>query len=299
MTDGYIGNEREVIGLTEREIGRARIYGFGVGSSVNRHLLDEVSYVGRGAAEYLRPNEDPSAMIARFYERISRPYLTEIEIDWGSLAVSDVLPRPTRDLSALEPLLVLGRFRGAGTSTVTLKGKLAGKPFAQRMNVTLPDAPSGNVALSRIWAREKIAQLTREGTRGGSRAEEITRVALAHHLVSQYTSLVAIDATSGPARAPGFPMLVSQPSEAPEGVDLSHAGGTYASVPEPAPPAMNAQEADEARAPTTIAYAPASPRQSRGSCAACQVGAPHGARAGAILSLAGLVVLALRRKKPS
>src|SRR5512143_612433 len=80
MTDGYIGNEREVIDLTRKEIGRARIFSFGVGSSPNRWLLDEVAIAGRGHAEFIGPNEDGTALVERFYRRIGKPYLTDISI---------------------------------------------------------------------------------------------------------------------------------------------------------------------------------------------------------------------------
>src|SRR5262249_9523986 len=92
MTDGYIGNENEGLALTRREIGKARIFSFGVGNSVNRYLLDEVAIAGRGFAEYLRPNEDPKELVDRFYRRIGKPYLTDITIDWGGLAVTEARP---------------------------------------------------------------------------------------------------------------------------------------------------------------------------------------------------------------
>jgi Ca-activated chloride channel family protein len=236
MTDGYIGNEHEVIALTQREIGRSRIFGFGVGSSVNRYLLDEVSHVGRGAAEYMRPHEPPEEIVDRFYRRIGKPYLTDVSIDWGGLAVDETYPRTMRDLSAFEPIVLHARYTRPGKGVVTVRGKLAGKPYEQKLDVELPAASRDNVAVGRTWAREKIAELSREGPRGADRnrnEREITRVALAHHLVSQYTSLVAIDEAAPATPQNRFPQLVNQPSEVPEGVDVRSAGGQYAGVPTP------------------------------------------------------------------
>jgi Ca-activated chloride channel family protein len=294
MTDGYIGNEEEVIRLVSREVGGARIFGFGIGSSVNRHLLDEVSLVGRGVSEYLRPGEEAHELIERFYERIARPYLTDIQIDWGTLKVTDTIPGRLPDLHASQPLVVLGRYQAGGTGTVTIHGRLAGRAFEQKLEVKLEGAPGGNVAIGRVWGRERIAQLSRDEKQAGSREDEITRVALEQHLVSQYTSLVAIDDAADQGRANGFPLLVTQPSESPEGVDLSSAGGQYANAP--APPTREESGRIAASPPMDSAEVHRS-----GGCAGCTVGAQATATSdpGKALAaaLAFFLVLGRRRRK--
>jgi Ca-activated chloride channel family protein len=226
MTDGYIGNESEVIALTRREIGQARIFSFGIGAATNRYLLEEVALAGRGYAEFLRQDENAEAMVARFYDRIARPYLTDVTVDWGGLAVAETYPTPLPDLSALQPLVVFGRYRAAASGRVTVRGRVAGRPFERVLNVNLPAVESANAAVASVWARQKIASLSREEhTHPDNRelAEAITSVALRHHLVSRYTSFVAVEERpSGPA---GRPLQVSQPNEAPQGVNLQAAGG--------------------------------------------------------------------------
>jgi Ca-activated chloride channel family protein len=285
MTDGYIGNDVDVIRLVKSEIGRARIFGFGVGSSVNRYLLDEVSYVGRGAAEYLRPNEDAKEMVERFYERIARPYLTDVTVEWEGLQVTDVVPSALPDVSALQPLVVFAKYRAAGKGGVVVRGKVAGRPFEQRIAVALPDVDERNVALERVWAREKIGELMRHERRAGEEEVAITELGLAHHLVTPYTSLVAIDDTAPPAGKLGFPMLIHQPSESPEGVDMGSAGAVYATAPPPAPPPPSApQEA--------AVYA------RRGGCAGCTASATRAPWTSAMaLGTALLLLLALRRRR--
>jgi Ca-activated chloride channel family protein len=226
MTDGYIGNESEVIGLVQRDIGNARIFGFGIGSSVNRYLLEEVSRAGRGAAEYIAPGEAPSAMIERFYQRIGRPYLTDIQVDWGGLEVDSVVPARIPDLSAFEPLTVMARYRNAGHGTVTVRGRIAGQPFARSYPVDLPAEDHEHAAISRIWARESIGELTRAMHFRGTTPElvgDITGIALAHNLVTEYTSLVAIDEVAPLAHGPS--RTVVQPNDAPQGVNVGAAGG--------------------------------------------------------------------------
>ena len=228
MTDGYIGNESEVIALTRREIARARIFSFGVGSSVNRYLLDEVALAGRGAAEYLRQDEDPEAVVTRFYARVARPYLTDVTVDWGALPVRDAQPTLLPDVSSLSPLVVYARYAHGARGTVTIRGNLAGRPYAQTLDVTLPDTSPEHAAVASLWARERIAALTRtthERPDDHDLIDGITALALTHHLLSQYTSFVAVDERSGTGERP---VRVDQPAEAPEGVDLQRAGGAIA-----------------------------------------------------------------------
>lgn len=243
FTDGYIGNESEVVALTRRELGDARIFSFGVGASVNRFLLDEVAIAGRGFAEYLLPGQGDAEMVERFYRRIGKPYLTDVEVDWGSLPVRDAYPRRLPDLSAFEPLVVFGRFDRGARGQVTVRGKLGGRPFAQAINVNLaPDAP-GNPAIAPLWARAKIADLSRVNHEGPEQEQAITQIALEHRLVTQYTSFVAVDSRVTGSGAPG--VAIAQPSEAPMGVDLQAAGAYSVAAPgvapSPSPPSYSGE----------------------------------------------------------
>ena len=258
MTDGYIGNEADVVELVRREVGSARIFGFGVGSSPNRYLLDEVSYVGRGAAEYIRGNEDPRALVERFYARIGQPYLTDIGVDWGGLAVTDAVPGRIPDLSTFQPLVVLARYREGGEGTVTVRGRLGGKAYEQKLSVSLPETAGGNVAVARLWAREEIAGLTREEPSKGSQERAITAIALEHHLVTQYTSLVAIDTSDAPRPGAAPPVRVEVPAEAPQGVNLQTAGGQIANPKPAAQPTSGGTVAFASATPMTTP-APAAP----------------------------------------
>lgn len=226
MTDGYIGNEAEVIALTRREVGGARVFSFGVGSSVNRYLLEEVARAGRGGAEFLRNEEDPEAVVSRFYDRIARPYLTDVQVDWGGLAVRDVEPGLLPDVSSLSPLTVLARYDQPGVGVVTVSGRLAGRPYRQTLQVTLPAAAPAHGALASLWARQRIESLAREGHLRPADPDlerAITDLALRHHLVSRFTSFVAVDDRAGTGQ--GRPVRVDQPLDGPAGVDLRAAGG--------------------------------------------------------------------------
>lgn len=225
MTDGFIGNESEVMALTRREIGRARIFSFGVGASVNRYLLEEVAHAGRGHAEFLRPDEAPDALIDRFFQRIGQPWITDLSLEWPE-GTQAVLPDPLPDLSGLQPLTALARFTATGPRVITLRGRLGGRAFSQEIAVNLPAREEGHAALASVWARETIATIERNGHfsgEPGTTRSAVLPIALAHHLLSSFTAFVAVD-TAAPAH-PGAPRTVNQALDGPEGVDLSAAGG--------------------------------------------------------------------------
>ncbi len=300
MTDGYIGNEVQVIARTRAELGNARVFGFGIGGSVNRYLLDEVSIAGRGASEYLRAGEDPNAIVGRFYERIGKPYLTDVEVDWASAGVSEVQPSPLPDLSAFQPLVLYGRYKGTGPATLEIKGRIGMRPFSRKLSVNLPASEMRGSAVGRLWAREKISSLTRSMHGDGASPatiEAITRLGLDHHLVTAYTSLVAIDVQSGGA-SQGNPRLVTQPAEAPAGVNLGSAGGVL-NAQMNAPPPPSPRHADSVRGwagseqeDVQLAGAPPGHR----GCAGCTTAGDSGSRGGLLLGALGLLLVASRRR---
>jgi Ca-activated chloride channel family protein len=143
LTDGYIGNETEIFERDRALRGDARLFGLGVGSSVNHYLLDGMSRMGRGAVTYVGPGEPTDAVVERFYGYIGRPVLTDIEIDWGDLPVADVVPNALPDLFAGQPVVVYGRFTGAPTAGRRPSRPASAAPRSRcRSNSTSAAAPS-------------------------------------------------------------------------------------------------------------------------------------------------------------
>jgi Ca-activated chloride channel family protein len=134
MTDGYIGNEAEILEAIHRQLGPARIFSFGIGSAVNRYLIELMAKVGRGAVAYLGPRDDAAQIMADFFERISHPALTDLKLDWGGLQVSEVFPRELPDLFPGRPVILTGRFAGAPDSVVRVSGQAAG----ESVKLTIP-----------------------------------------------------------------------------------------------------------------------------------------------------------------
>lgn len=290
MTDGFIGNDAEVIALTRKEIGKARIFSFGVGSNVNRYLLDEVAIAARGYAEYLRPSEKADEMIDRFYNRIGMPYLTDVDVDWGGLAVTDPRPAALPDLSALQPLVLHARYMHPGEGDITIKGRIAGKPVTQKVHLTLPANAPEHGALEKLWARATIAELERVPRGKPVPERAVADVAVTHGLMSKYTAFVATDST-GPKDADGKPQLVQQPGEVPADVDIAQAGGTMynsgAALAAPSPPR------EEASYSVKLAEAPSR----AGGCAGCTTApSPVSTPAIAALGALGLLIVVRRRR---
>ena len=98
LTDGYIGNETEILAAVAQRIGSARLFSFGVGSSVNRFLLDRLAEEGRGEVQIVLPGSSVTDEVSRFYDRIRNPYLTDIELRWDGIEIADLQPRRVPDL---------------------------------------------------------------------------------------------------------------------------------------------------------------------------------------------------------
>ncbi len=231
LTDGYIGNEGEILHRVGEVLGDARIFSFGVGSSVNRFLLDRLAEAGRGVAEYLRPGESPDVLVTRFFERITDPVFTQLELDWGGLEVTDVEPAALPDLFAGQPLLVHARYHSGGRGTVALRGWAGRQRVELRERVVLPKQEPANAAQAKLWARSRIARLEMEKLRAGDPnpvVEEITSLALAHRLMTAYTSFVAVDRSE--VRDDGELITVDQPVPMPEGVSYQGVFGEVRSA---------------------------------------------------------------------
>ncbi|MFQ5701669.1 MAG: VIT domain-containing protein, partial [Acidobacteriota bacterium] len=98
LTDGYIGNESQILDVVQDARGDARIFTLGIGSSVNHHLLREMADLGHGAYAYIRPDGNEKEAVERFVRWVTKPYLTDLEIDWGTLRVEDIQPARLPDL---------------------------------------------------------------------------------------------------------------------------------------------------------------------------------------------------------
>jgi Ca-activated chloride channel homolog len=222
ITDGYVGNDMEIIGEVQKHP-NARVFSFGIGSSVNRFLLDKMAAEGRGEVEYVSLNDDGSAAAKRLHERIRNPLLTDVTIDWAGLPVTDIYPKRLPDLFSAKPVVVCGRYSQGGRGTIKLRGKVAGHDFVREIPVELPDTEARRDVLATLWARTKIDDLvsqdyagTQQGTPRADIKEQVTQLGLDYRLMTQFTSFVAVEEmiiTDG-----SQPRRVEVPVEMPDGV---------------------------------------------------------------------------------
>lgn len=226
LTDGYIGNEADILASIEQRLGaRTRLFSLGIGSSVNRYLLDRMAQVGRGGVDVVLHAEDADDAVQRFYDRIRNPILTDLDVSIDGVPTSELTPDPLPDLFTGQPLVLLGRYQGGGTATVTVTGRTAAGPFEQVLTIELPKNAQDHPGLTSLWARRTIADLELRNHGGGDEAltEEMTELALKHGIVTRRTSFVAIDTEiTNPG---GAQDQVDVPLETPEGVDLEAAAG--------------------------------------------------------------------------
>ncbi len=223
MTDGYVGNDLEVIELVRELRGTSRWFAFGTGNSVNRFLLDEMARAGGGEVETVLLQDSGEAVARSFWERIGSPVLTDVKLAFEGLDVVDALPAELSDVWAERPLVVHARYASPGRGRVVVTGFRGGEPYREVVPVELPALERDHEALASIWARARVDALLRRDLRalqGGSYPdalrEELVAVALAHRLVTPFTSFVAVEERVVNRR--GRVETVTVPVEMPQGV---------------------------------------------------------------------------------
>ena len=196
LTDGAIGNEAEILEEVSRRAGDlVRFWTIGIGSASNRFLIDGVAKQGSGMSGVLGLNSDPAPLVTQIVERIHRAQLAQLAVDWNHLPVYETYPRRMPELWAGHPVILFGRYAAGGSTEIALAGIAEGKPLTYKLAVTLPDEAPEHAVLAKVWARQKIADLSAQMYSADTPEiiEEITQVALDSRLMSQYTSFVAVD----------------------------------------------------------------------------------------------------------
>ncbi|MBI4556360.1 MAG: VWA domain-containing protein [Candidatus Hydrogenedentes bacterium] len=202
LTDGFIGNDMEIIDAVQKNARTARVFAFGIGNGVNRFLIDGMARAGRGAAEVVTLESAGDAAVQRFHQRIHSPLLTDISVDFGGLSVYDVYPDVAAipDLFSAQPLILKGRYTQPGSGVITLRGETAQGPFERRVSVDLMGRQPEHDALASFWARARIDYLMEQDWLGIQRGnpdnaikETIAKLGLEFNLVTQFTSFVAVE----------------------------------------------------------------------------------------------------------
>jgi Ca-activated chloride channel family protein len=193
MTDGQVGNEQELFSFIHARLGESRLFTVGIGAAPNSHFMRNAARFGRGTFTYIGDVQQVQERMSELFGKLDAPVMTSISVH-SSDSIAESWPERVPDLYRGEPLVVAMRVHDTNAK-ITLHGSIGNEKWSKEL--TLP-ASGANEGIARLWGREKIESLMDHITGGddphGVEAAVIA-VALRHHLVSQYTSLVAIDQT--------------------------------------------------------------------------------------------------------
>lgn len=240
ITDGYVSCEPEAFELIGRSLNRANLFAFGIGSSVNRFLIEGMARAGHGEPFIVTHPREVREEVAKFVKYVSAPVLTRIAVSTPGFDTYEVEPRSVPDLLGERPLVIFGKWRGEARGEIVLKGMAGDGEWVHRVPVAEAVPVSESRALAHLWARSRIATLSDQIALGSGdtkeRVREVTSLGLTYNLLTAYTSFVAVDAT--PARQSGELTTAKQPLPLPQGVSAnavgaSAIGGSLPTTPEP------------------------------------------------------------------
>lgn len=230
ITDGYISGESEIFQMIRDNVQSADFFSFGIGSSVNRYLIEGIAQIGQGEPFIVTKAEEASKTADQFSAYIQSPVLTDIQVSFEGFDTYDVEPVVLPTLYAQKPLVLLGKWRGEASGTIHVSGKTGNGDYAQSLSVA--DALSGNHdALGYLWARKRVDRLTDYGLNQSNpeAKDEITQIGLNYHMITPYTSFIAVlDVVRNPE---GEGTDVNQPLPLPLGVSNLAVGYRVGSEP--------------------------------------------------------------------
>jgi len=233
ITDGYISAEKKVFDLIRNNMNTTNVFSFGIGSGVNRYLIEGMARAGQGEPFVVTSPGDARSLGERFRQYVSSPVLTGITVGYDGFQPYDVEPVHIADLFAERPVVLFGKWRGKPEGAITIGGSGGQGQYVKTFSVSETRPQPGNSALRYLWARTRVAVLSDFGF-GKQDAEairEVTSLGLTYNLLTAHTSFVAVEEeVRNPA---GDSRDVDQPLPLPNNVSNLAVGGIAAKVPEP------------------------------------------------------------------
>jgi Ca-activated chloride channel homolog len=228
ITDGSVANEAELVAMIARRIGDARLFTVGIGAAPNAWFMQEAAAAGRGSYTFIAEPGLVAQRMAALFRKLENPALVELELHWPGAAEAELAAPMPRDLYAGDPLLIAARLPREPQGVLTLGGRSRTGAWVHQLPFA---APVGETGIAKLWARERIAELSRRKRLGGTHAPgvagldaQVQALALEHGLVSELTSLVAVDVT--PVRPAGMPDRLAQAAApAPAGTAWARSAG--------------------------------------------------------------------------
>jgi Ca-activated chloride channel family protein len=233
ITDGYVDVEAEAFEWVRARLGHANLFAFGIGSSVNRHLMEGLARVGQGEPFIATDPDGATEVAKKFRDYISAPLLTHIQVKFDGFDAYDVDPAQVADVFADRPVVILGKYHGQPAGEIVVTGTTGTGEFRAVQPVSSATMADSNEGLARVWARARITSIgdlfDLQAT--DERKAEITNLGLTYNLLTKYTSFVAVDDVVRRTNARLDTM--KQPLPMPAGVEDTAVGGSVAAAPEP------------------------------------------------------------------
>jgi len=228
-TDGYVDVEKESFELIQNNLNKANFFAFGIGSSVNRFLIEGIAHAGMGESFIVTKEEEADAKAEKFRSYIQSPVLTDIKVTYEGFDVYDLEPSNVPDVLAERPVIIFGKWKGNPAGKIKITGRSGKEDFEYILDVSKAGASSSNRALKYLWARQKIRMLDdfNNAANDPKLTEQITGLGLKYNLLTNYTSFIAIDSVV--RNKGGKQATVKQPLPLPENVS-DYAVGGYGSA---------------------------------------------------------------------
>jgi Ca-activated chloride channel family protein len=227
ITDGYVGVEAQAFRFIREHLNEANLFAFGIGSSVNRGLIEGMARAGVGEPFVVLRPDRAAAAAEKLRTYIEQPVLTDIHVDFQDVAAAEVAPARVPDLMAHRPLVVYGKLVGPANGRIVVSGVTGQGRFQQAIQLRQADVRAENAPLRWLWARKWVETLDDERHMGGGQPveEAITRLGLGYNMLTAFTSFVAVD--SAVVNQGGAGVSVKQPLPLPEGVPNRAVGSGY------------------------------------------------------------------------
>lgn len=234
ITDGYVSAEADVFERIRTNLNRANLFAFGIGSSVNRFLIEGMARAGQGEPFVATDAEEAKTVAKKFQEYVRSPALTDIAVEMEGFGAYDVEPASIPDLFADRPLVIFGKWRGKASGTIRVTGLSGQGSYEKVFDVALAESSADNRALRYLWARARVARLSdSEYELDDETRLAMTELGLKYELLTAYTSFVAVHEVV--RNTEGSAQTVDQPLPLPQGVSDLAVG---VSVPEPELPLL-------------------------------------------------------------
>jgi len=194
VTDGYVSGEAGVFDYIRSNLGNTNVFAFGIGSSVNRFLIEGVARAGMGEPFIVLSEAEAAPTAEKFREYIESPVLTDVKVQANGFDIYDVQPNNQPDLLAQRPVIVFGKWRGPLSGTFEISGKTGSGDYRSSLDVSTVTPDEGNRALRYLWARSRIADLSdfASDELPADKVKEITDLGLKYNLLTKYTSFIAV-----------------------------------------------------------------------------------------------------------